>query len=88
MFETENINACAADDSVADQVQLTRLLNLLTLSKEDPVEGLAGYLVTEDPTYLPDSAEIKVLARSIGRDKLLRLILTYALTHHTASEEA
>ncbi len=88
MFEAENIHACAADDSGVDKAQLTHLLNLLTLSEDDPVEGLAGYLVTEDPTYLPDSAEIKVLARSIGRDKLLRLILTYALTHHTASEEA
>lgn len=82
MSEPMHIDVCTLEDE-----RLSRLLTLLSTSEEDPVGGLAGYLVTEDPTYLPDNAEIKLLARSIGRDRLLRLILSYVLTHYKPSEE-
>lgn len=70
----------------SDEERLAYLLSLLARVDDDPIEGLAGYLVTEDPTYLPEDAEIKVLARLMGRDKLLRLILSHVLEQHAASE--
>jgi len=54
-------------DSVTVDVQKARFSELLArLSQfhEDPIEGMAGYLVTEDPTYLPDDPHIKILIRS------------------------
>jgi len=63
----------------SDRIVLEHLVTLLSQCEEDPVEGLAGYLVTEDPTYLPDDSEIKCLIRMMGRDKLLRLILNSVL---------
>lgn len=60
----------------SDQASLTALVALLSQCRDDPTEGLAGYLVTEDPTYLPENPEIKRLIRVMGRDKLLRLVLT------------
>jgi len=51
----------------------------LSAAVDDPVEGLAGYLVTEDPTYLPEDTEIKMMIRTLGRDRLLRLILARVL---------
>ena len=65
----------------------SRLLALLKTYEGDPLEGLAGYLVTEDPTYLPEHIEIKMLVRSLGRDELLRYILLRALNRDPASEE-
>ncbi len=67
-----------------DHDVLEHLITLLTRCEEDPVEGLAGYLVTEDPTYLPDDPEIKRLIRVMGRDKLLRLILNSVLPSHSS----
>ena len=71
----------------SDREQLMRLISLLSHATEDPIEGLAGYLVTEDPTYLPDHAEIKMLVRLLGRDKLLRLFLGCVLKESTPTEE-
>ena len=65
----------------------SELLSRLSQLKDDPIEGLAGYLVTEDPTYLPDDSDIKILIRMIGRDKLLRLIIARALQTSSLSEE-
>lgn len=65
----------------------SRLLALLKTYEGDPLEGLAGYLVTEDPTYLPEHTEIKMLIHSLGRDELLRYILLRALNRDPASEE-
>ncbi len=74
-------NICSNTESFA------RLLALLDAYDGDPLEGLAGYLVTEDPTYLPEHTEIKMLIRSMGRDELLRHILLRALNRLTSSEE-
>ena len=82
-----------ADESMVqfeaqDKVSFSRLLMLLRKTEDAPVEGLAGYLVTEDPTYLPDNAEIKVLVRQIGRDKLLRMMLTLLLSSSESTPES
>ncbi len=66
----------------SDEQQFCHLLNLLVQHSQDPIEELAGYLVTEDPTYLPELPEAKALIRYIGRDKLLRMILSRVLSEH------
>lgn len=80
----DNLKRCpdASDDAL-----LSHLLALLSETGDDPIEGLAGYLVTEDPTYLPEHPEVKALIRSVGRDKLLRMILSHVLKTTPASEE-
>lgn len=90
MCESELLTLTESSDQASpasEEALMTRLLTLLKHQKDDPLEGLAGYLVTEDPTYLPDCAEIKALIRRIGRDRLLRLLLTLALHHPSLTEE-
>ena len=70
-----------------DRERLSLLLARLSSTHDDPIEGLAGYLVTEDPTYLSDDADIKLLARSFGRDKLLRMILSLVMDASKNQEE-
>lgn len=62
------------------------VLNDLIACMEDegyaPATQLAGFLMTDDPTYLPDDAEIRTAVRHVGRDKLLgTLIEAYVDTH-------
>lgn len=66
----------------SEQAQFDHLLDLMLQDSQDPIEELAGYLVTEDPTYLPESPEAKALIRQIGRDKLLRMMLARTLDIH------
>ncbi len=90
MCESELLTLAETSDQdpyASEEALMTRLLTLLKQQKDDPLEGLAGYLVTEDPTYLPDSTEIKALIRQIGRDRLLRLLLSLALHHPRITEE-
>ena len=71
----------------SDEAQFDHLIKLLLQSSHDPIEELSGYLVTEDPTYLPELPEAKALIRHIGRDKLLRMMLTRILDAHKQNSE-
>lgn len=56
---------------------LTALIRIIRDCGQDPVTQLAGYLMTDDPTYLPDSAHARALANHIGRDKLLEALIAF-----------
>ena len=67
--------ACAAET-------LAALVQLIRDSGMDPVPQLAGYLTTEDPTYLPECGRARALARHIGRDKLMERLIEEYMDHH------
>ncbi len=54
---------------------LATLVRIIRACGQDPVTQLAGYLMTDDPTYLPDSGHARLLADRIGRDKLLETLI-------------
>ena len=54
---------------------LASLVHIIRLSGMDPVTQLAGYLTTDDPTYLPDTDHARLLADRVGRDKLLETLI-------------
>lgn len=58
-----------ASETLATLVRIIRDCGL------DPVTQLAGYLMTDDPTYLPDSDHARALADHVGRDKLLETLI-------------
>jgi uncharacterized protein (UPF0297 family) len=71
----------AGEDGVLCAAEaLTALVQLIRESGLDPVSQLAGYLTTEDPTYLPDTGHARLLADHIGRNKLLEVLIETYLT--------
>lgn len=66
---------------------LSELVHILRECGQDPVTQLAGYLITEDPTYLPDCDHARLLANLIGRDKLLTTLIEGYLQNTSATEE-
>jgi uncharacterized protein (UPF0297 family) len=54
---------------------LTELIAIIRESGQDPVTQLSGYLITEDPIYLPEGTEARAIARRVGRDKLLETLI-------------
>lgn len=54
---------------------LTELIAIIRKSGQDPVTQLSGYLITEDPIYLPEGTEARAIARRVGRDKLLETLI-------------
>ena len=74
----------AADPSAIDlanmpcqccEASLSELSGIIRECGQDPVTQLSGYLITEDPTYLPDGTNARAIARRVGRDKLLTTLL-------------
>ena len=47
----------------------------------DPVTQMTTYLISDDPTFLPEEADVRGLAHHIGRDKLLAALLTFYMEH-------
>lgn len=61
---------------------LHELVLCLSDEEQGPLPSLAGYLITGDPTYLPERTGARLVANKAGRDKLLEaLILTYLREH-------
>ena len=63
---------------------LAHLVSTIRACGQDPVTQLEGYLITEDPTYLPECAHARLLAERIGRDKLLNTLIESYLRHTSA----
>ena len=58
---------------------------------QNPVTQLSGYLITEDPTYLPEGVSsrgvsARSIARRVGRDKLLATLIELYLNSCTDLE--
>ena len=64
------------DEAEVDGKQaLDELLRIMREEGMNPAVQLAGYFVTEDPTYLPTEHHARALARRVGRDPLLRTLV-------------
>ncbi len=66
---------------------LSALVRCMAASGFDPVTQLSGYLIAEDPTYLPDDCEVRAMVNRMGRDKLLETLIELYLAHHPITEE-
>ena len=47
----------------------------------DPVAQLTGYVLSEDPLYLPDWRNARGLISRVDRDELLKLVIEYYLVN-------
>ena len=79
LASTEDHAVCAADT-------LSALIHIIRESGMDPITQLAGYLTTDDPTYLPDNGHARLLADRVGRDKLLEALIEAYLHGSHATE--
>ena len=68
------------------EASLNEIIDTIRHSGQDPVIQLSGYLITEDPTYLPEGTNARALARRVGRDKLLATLIELYLSACTDLE--
>ena len=48
----------------------------------DPVRQIAGYILSEDPTYIPDHKGARGMIRHLNRDDLLEVFIEYYFENH------
>jgi uncharacterized protein (UPF0297 family) len=75
------------DSELCCEASLNELIAAIRTSGQDPVTQLSGYLITEDPTYLPEGTHARPLARRVGRDKLLATLIELYLSGCTADSK-
>jgi uncharacterized protein (UPF0297 family) len=51
----------------------------------DPIIQLAGFILSEDPLYMPNHNNARGLIRQVDRDELLSLIIDYYLQNKFGS---
>jgi uncharacterized protein (UPF0297 family) len=66
---------------------LTELISIIRACGQDPATQLSGYLITEDPTYLPEGTNARAIARRVGRDKLLTTLIDLYVRYCPATRE-
>ena len=88
--ETEASSRDCSAPCPSCEASLTELISIIQDSGQNPVTQLSGYLITEDPTYLPEAANEKgttarSIARRVGRDKLLTTLIELYLSSCSAA---
>ena len=69
------------------EASITELLCLLRNEGIDAIPALSGYLITDDPTFLPEDGNARSVARRVGRDRMLaQLIADFAAAHPTTPD--
>ena len=43
----------------------------------DPVRQIAGYILSEDPTYIPDYKGARGMIRHLSRDEMLKIFIDF-----------
>ena len=89
--ETPAEHAEEHEPSRCCEASLTDLISAIRESGQNPVTQLSGYLITEDPTYLPEGTtpegtNARSIARRVGRDKLLATLIELYLSACTNLE--
>lgn len=63
------------EDTLSPDEALHLLYALIKEKGMDPIAQLSGFVITEEPTYIPNYKDARTLASKIGRDKLLFALL-------------
>lgn len=59
---------------------LQTVYNSLKEKGYDPINQIVGYILSEDPTYITNYNNARVMIRKIDRDELLRVLVQNYLT--------
>ena len=73
MNEKKNLSKNEIDDILA-QVYIALIERGCNASSQ-----IAGYILSEDPIYMPDWKDARGLIQQVDRDELLKLIIDYYL---------
>ena len=49
----------------------------------DPVRQIAGYILSEDPTYIPDYKGARGMIRHLSRDEMLKIFIEFYFERNT-----
>ena len=63
------------------EILLSEVYEALCEKGYDPARQIAGYILSEDPLYMPDFNNARGLISHVDRDEFLKLIVEYYLVN-------
>ena len=73
MNDRKNLSKAELEDLLA------QVYTALLEKGYDPSSQIAGYILSEDPIYMPDWKDARGIIQRVDRDDLLKLIIDYYL---------
>ena len=72
----------ASDKERQNRMILQEVYSALLEKGYNPINQIVGYLLSEDPTYIPDYKGARGMIRHLSRDELLGLFIEYYFENH------
>lgn len=70
------------DQKASIEETIEKVYDAIRASKGyDPATQFAGYILSEDPIYIPDRNNARGLISHVDRDELLKFVIEYYLEH-------
>ncbi|CAM4034134.1 IreB family regulatory phosphoprotein [Catellicoccus marimammalium] len=66
---------------------LIRVYDALAEKGYNPINQIVGYLLSEDPTYIPRHKDARKLIRQVERDEIMEILVRDYLEHHGVNIE-
>ncbi|MBR2734881.1 MAG: IreB family regulatory phosphoprotein [Clostridia bacterium] len=79
--KTITFSLSSEDKSTKMKTTLSHIYNSLAQKGYDPVNQIAGYIVSEDPTYITTHNDARKAAQKLDRDELLKAMIREYLSH-------
>lgn len=79
--KTMTFSLGSEDKGVKMKATLSLIYNALAQKGYDPINQIAGYIVSEDPTYITTHNDARKAAQKLDRDELLKAMIREYLSH-------
>lgn len=79
--KTMTFSLSSEDKNAKMKTTLSHIYNSLAQKGYDPVNQIAGYIVSEDPTYITTHNDARKAAQKLDRDELLKAMIREYLSH-------
>ena len=79
--KTMTFSLSGEDKNVKMKQTLSHIYNALAQKGYDPINQIAGYIVSEDPTYITTHNDARKAAQKLDRDELLKAMIKEYLSH-------
>ncbi|MDO4199918.1 MAG: IreB family regulatory phosphoprotein [Clostridia bacterium] len=79
--KTMTFSLNSEDKNVKMKKKLSHIYNSLAQKGYDPVSQIAGYIVSQDPTYITTHNDARKEAQKLDRDELLKAMIREYLSH-------
>ena len=79
-------NKSAANLSIEETIEKV-YETMRTAKGYDPATQFAGYILSEDPIYIPDRNNARGLISHVDRDEFLKLVITYYIENRFGNKK-